>query len=67
MKGDVRVLPEKICLLQRTGSLGDPRDVLGFTKLLSEPVFSLGGACERFQGDFWFIIKSEKVYEVAPY
>lgn len=33
-------------------------------KMLSEPVFSLGGACEWFQGEFQFIIKTEKFYEV---
>lgn len=34
--------------------------------MLFEPMFSLGGACKWFQGEFHFMVRSEKVYEVVP-
>lgn len=45
MKGDMRVLPEEIYVLQRIGFCRGTVELLRVYNILFEPLFSLGGAC----------------------
>lgn len=58
----MRVLPEEIYLLQRTGNSQFPGEKLEFLRvynILFELVFSLGGAFEWSQGEFHFMGKQK--------